>query len=239
MKVLVVDDDRVLADLIAFTFRREGYEVIQAHSGAAALKRWRDEAPDLIVLDVNLPDIPGFSLCQSIRAESTIPVILLTVRSDEEDIVHGLEIGADDYIAKPFSPRQLIARAQAVARRAAASSSVAQPAVRQAGPLRLDPSRRELQLGAGQTIALTTLENQLLDYLMINAGQVVTYNAIIDHVWGQEGGTPSMVRQLVYRLRLKIEADPSQPTHLHTVAGIGYELRAGPPALNDIGEYID
>jgi DNA-binding response OmpR family regulator len=225
MKILVVDDDRVLADLIAFTFRREGYDVIQAHAGKTALRRWEDDGPDLIVLDVNLPDTTGFSLCRTIRADSTTPVILLTVRSDEDDIVHGLSIGADDYIAKPFSPRQLLARAQAVLRRTARS---VHPAAREVGPLRLDPARRMLRLKPDREIPLTMLESQLLDCLMVNAGQVLPYDTIIDQVWGPEGATPSMVRQLVYRLRLKVEQDPSNPVHLHTVPGIGYELKPGP-----------
>jgi DNA-binding response OmpR family regulator len=232
MRVLVVDDDRVLADLIAFTFRREGHEVIQAHSGTAALKRWREDAPDLIVLDVNLPDVPGFSVCQEIRAESATPVILLTVRGGDDDIVHGLGIGADDYITKPFSPRQLIARAQSVTRR---FSTPAQPAVLEVGPLRLDPARRELHIEPDRQVELTVLENQLLHYLLINCNRVLPYSSIIDHVWGREGGTPNMVRQLVYRLRLKIEADSTDPIHLKTVPGVGYELKVESTEQRDAG----
>ncbi|MDQ4076906.1 MAG: response regulator transcription factor [Chloroflexota bacterium] len=225
MRILVVDDDRLLADLISFTLRREGWEVLLAHDGETALRRWREEMPDLLVLDVNLPDTDGFTLCRQIRSESDTPIILLTVRGDEDDIVHGLQIGADDYIPKPFSPRQLVARAEAVLRRAGRSGGAA---IREVGDLQFDPSRRELQLPDGETILLSSLEKELLDYLIINAGHVLTYEAIIDQVWGPEGATRSMLRQLVYRLRNKIEANPSNPKYIRTVPGIGYELMSHP-----------
>jgi len=118
MKVLIVDDDRALADVVAFTLRREGFQIVQAYDGEAALQRWNEELPDLVVLDVNLPRLDGFAVCQRIREQSDTPILLLTVRGDEDDVVHGLGLGADDYVTKPFSPRQLVARAQAVLRRA-------------------------------------------------------------------------------------------------------------------------
>ncbi|MCA9975117.1 MAG: response regulator, partial [Anaerolineales bacterium] len=117
MKALVVDDDRILADLIAFTLRREGFSVSLAYNGEMALQLWRDGRPDIIILDLNLPQVDGFTVCRQIRAEEETPIIMLTVRSEEDDVIHGLELGADDYIAKPFSPRQLVARVQAVLRR--------------------------------------------------------------------------------------------------------------------------
>jgi DNA-binding response OmpR family regulator len=221
MKVLIVDDDRVLADVVAFAMRREGFEVIQAYDGAGALQRWAEDQPDLIILDVNLPKMDGFSVARRIRQEADTPIILLTVRGEEEDIVHGLELGADDYITKPFSPRQLVARSQAVLRRAGQPAS---PAPRQVGQLTLDASRREASLDQGEPIPLTTLEGRLLDYLMINRGQVLTSDAIIDHVWGPQGGDRDMLRQLVRRLRGKIEPDPAQPTLIRTVSGLGYGL---------------
>jgi DNA-binding response OmpR family regulator len=118
MKALIVDDDRVLADVVAFALRREGFQVIQAYDGAAELERWAEDGPDIVILDINLPKIDGFTVCQRIRREADTPIIMLTVRSEDSDVVHGLEIGADDFISKPFSPRQLVARAQAVLRRA-------------------------------------------------------------------------------------------------------------------------
>jgi DNA-binding response OmpR family regulator len=221
MKALIVDDDLVLADLVAFTLRREGFQVIQARDGEAALRRWADEEPDIIVLDVNMPKLDGFAVCRRIRAQADTPIILLTVRGDEDDIVRGLELGADDYIPKPFSPRQLVARIQAVLRRAGMTPT---PATRQAGELTLDPGRRELRIGEGDPISLTPLENRLLEYLMLNAGHVLTHGAIIDHVWGPEGADLDMLRQVVHRLRNKIEPDSSEPVYIETVPGLGYGL---------------
>ncbi len=230
MKALIVDDDRTLADVVAFTLRREGFQVILAHDGEAALQRWAEEQPDLIVLDVNLPKLDGFAVCQRIRQQAETPILLLTVRDDEDDIVHGLKLGADDYITKPFSPRQLVARSQAILRRAGRTPVAA---IRQVGDLRLDPSRREVRAGQGESVSLTPLESRLLEYLMINAGHVLTAEAIIDHVWGAEGGDRDMLRQLVRRLRAKIASacgadssasDPAHPGYIETVPGLGYGL---------------
>jgi DNA-binding response OmpR family regulator len=226
MKALVVDDDRVLADVVAFTLRRAGFQVIQAHDGEAALQRWADEQPDLMVLDVNLPKIDGFTVCRRIREQADTPILLLTVHDQEDDIVRGLDLGADDYITKPFSPRQLVARAQAVLRRAGATPA---PAIRQVGSFTLDPSRREVYLGQSEPIMLTPLESRLLDYLMLNAGHVLTTEAIIEHVWGAEGGDRDMLRQLVRRLRSKIEPDPANPNYIETVPGLGYGFIKPPP----------
>ncbi len=225
MKALVIDDDRVLADLIAFGLRKEGYEVSQAFDGETALQQWRSQRPDIIVLDLNLPKVDGFTICSRIRAEEDTPIIMLTVRDEEDDIVRGLKLGADDYMLKPFSPRQLAARMQAVLRRAGRSPA---PAVLQAGELTLDRSRRELRIDNGKTVYLTPLENRLLHYLMSNAGHVLTTEAIIGQVWGAEGGDRDMLRQLVRRLRRKIEPDPSEPSYIETVPGHGYGLVARP-----------
>lgn len=221
MKVLVIDDDRVLSDVLAFALRREGFQVIQAYSGPAGLARWAEEKPALIILDINLPEMDGFAICQRIRREANTPIIMLTVRSEDSDVVHGLELGADDYITKPFSPRQLVARAQAVLRRAGQPTS---PTPRRVGNLFLAPSRRALRVGKGEQIPLTLLEGRLLDYLMVNAGQNLSFEAIIDHVWGPRGGDRDMLRQLIRRLRAKIEPDPSNPSYINTVPGLGYGL---------------
>jgi DNA-binding response OmpR family regulator len=237
MKALIVDDDRVLADVLAFTLRREGFQVIQAFDGEAALQRWAEEQPDLVVLDVNLPKVDGFAVCRRIRETADTPILLLTVRNEEDDIVHGLKLGADDYITKPFSPRQLVARAQAVLRRA---GRTAPPATRKVGELTLDASRREIRIGRREPVSLTPLESRLLDYLMLNAGHVLTAEAIIDHVWGAEGGERDMLRQLVHRLRNKVvqacEADgePASaicPDYIQTVPGLGYGVIL-PPDLD-------
>jgi DNA-binding response OmpR family regulator len=221
MKILVVDDDRVLADVVAFTLRREGFEVIQAYDGESALRRWSEDVPDLIVLDINLPKLDGFKVCQRIRKQSDTPIIMLTVRGEEDDIIQGLELGADDYIPKPFSPRQLVARAHAVLRRV---GKVSIPTILEAGDLILDLNRREVVIGQGEGISLTRLESRLLEYLIFNIGHVLTIEAIIDHMWGAEGGDRDMLRQVVHRLRSKIEPDPSQPIYIETVPGVGYGL---------------
>ena len=221
MKVLIVDDDRVLSDVLAFTLRREGFEILQAYDGKAALQCWEIETPGLVVLDVNLPVLDGFSVCERIRRQADTPIILLTVRAEEDDIVRGLKIGADDYIVKPFSPRQLVARAQAVLRR------TGQPVLTQTfafKDLQLDSAMREVKVGNQSPIQLTALENRLLEYLLINAGRVLTMDSLIDHVWGANGGDRNMLRQLVRRLRRKIEPDPSNPAYLKTISGLGYGL---------------
>ena len=225
MKILVVDDDRVLADVVAFTLRREGFEVIQAYDGAAGLQRWTDDQPDLLILDVNMPKMDGFEVCRRIRVQANTPIILLTVRGEDDDIVSGLEIGADDYIVKPFSPRQLAARVKAIIRRVGVQPM---PVEFQVGDLKFVPGKREVILGSeGEPISLTPLENQLLECLAINAGQVLTFNTIIDHVWGPASADRDMLRQLVRRLRSKIEPNPSEPSYIQTIPGLGYGLIKG------------
>ncbi|MCC6957590.1 MAG: response regulator transcription factor [Anaerolineales bacterium] len=226
MKALVVDDDRVLADIVSFTLRREGFQVVQAGDGEAALKRLAEEQPDIVILDVNLPKavpaLDGFTVCQRIREKSNIPVILLTVREDEDDIVYGFKVGADDYVLKPFSPRQLVARVQAVLRRVGASTEAHS---KQAGSLSFDPDRREALVEGREPVSLTALESRLLEYLMLYPGHILTNQDLIDHIWGPGGGDRDMLRQLVRRLRMKIEPDPAQPSLIETVAGRGYGLR--------------
>ena len=222
MKALVVDDDRVLADLTAFALRRAGFDVIQAFDGEVALRRWEAEQPDLIILDVNLPRVDGFTVCRRIRAVAATPIIMLTVRDKEDDIIRGLNLGADDYMAKPFSPRQLVARSLTVLRRAGKTLA---PSVRQAGSLSFDSSRREVRRDDGPPVTLTPLEGRLLDLLMTNAGQILPSETIIDQVWGPEGGDRDMLRQLVRRLRARIEPDPAHPTLIETIPGLGYGLK--------------
>ena len=220
MKALVVDDDLVLADVVSFTLRRAGFEIIMAHDGLSALERWQAEAPDLIILDLNLPKLDGLAVCQQIRAQADTPIIILSVRGEEDDVVRGLELGADDYIVKPFSPRQLVARAQALLRRAGAPPASPDPLF--VGGLTLDLSRNEVLCNDQPLANLTRLECRLLEVLMRNSGQVLPTDTLIDQVWGPEGGDRVMLKQLIYRLRRKIEPDPSEPVYLETVSGIGY-----------------
>ena len=222
MKALVVDDDKVLADLVTFALRRDGFEVIQAQDGESALQRWEQEKPDIVILDVNLPKtvpaLDGFTVLQRIREKSDTPIIMLTVRGEEDDIVHGLKIGADDCVVKPFSPRQFTARIQAVLRRATAGSG---PGLMEVGDLALDTGRREVKIKGEEIASLTALENRLLEYMMLYAGHILSIQDLIDHVWGPGGGDRDMLRQLIRRLRIKIEPDPSQPILIETIPGKG------------------
>jgi DNA-binding response OmpR family regulator len=225
MKALVVDDDRVLADLVSFTLRRTGYEVVIAGDAGSALRRWAEDGPDLIILDVNLPGTTeiqdGFAICRRIRKESDVPIILLTVRGEEKDIVYGLEAGADDYILKPFSPRQLVARVQAVMRRSHPTSNT-RPTKFSAEELEFNPKLREVYFGDDAPRSLTQLESKLLESLMLNTGQAMTFDDLISDVWGPGGGTAEMLRQLVKRLRSKVEKDPANPHYIQNLPGLGY-----------------
>lgn len=229
MKVLVVDDDRVVADLVVFTVRRAGYEAIMASDAASALRRWSEDQPDLIILDINLPGTAeirdGFAICKHIRRESDVPIILLTVRGEENDIVHGLEAGADDYVLKPFSPRQLVARVQAVMRRGRTIENSSPPARLSVDGLDFNPKLREAALSNGTTRSLTSLESRLLQSLMLNAGHILTTDDLISDVWGANGGNSEMLRQLVRRLRTKIEDDPTKPFYVQNLPGLGYAFR--------------
>ena len=179
--------------------------------------------PDLVVLDIKLPGMDGLTLCKRIRAGRNTPVIILSVQGADEDIVTGLEIGADDYLAKPFSPTQLVARVRAVLRRAGMTPV---PSTLVAGELSLDIARREVQHAAQvEAISLTQLETRLLEVLMLNKGQVLPTDALIGHVWGVDGGDRvMMLKQLIHRLRQKIEPDPAHPIYLENVPGVGYAL---------------
>lgn len=221
MKVLVVDDDLALADVISFTLRRAGFSIVVAHDGQTAIERWKAESPDLIVLDLKLPRLDGLAVCQRIRAHANTPIIMLSVQGEDDDVVRGLEIGADDYIAKPFSPRQLVARIRAVMRRA---GLVFTPGPLTVSDLTLDLARREVRRPEEDPIQLTQLESRFLEALLLNAGQVIPAVALIEHVWGQGGGDKIMLKQLVHRLRQKLEPDPSNPAYVETIPGVGYAL---------------
>lgn len=229
MKALVVDDDRVVADLVVFTVRKAGYEAVMASDAASALRRWLEDRPDLIILDINLPGNAqlkdGFAICRHIRRESDVPIILLTVRGEEDDIVHGLEAGADDYVLKPFSPRQLVARVQAVMRRGRGKELASPASHLSADGLEFNPRLREVSFSDGRMKSLTSLESRLLEYLMLNGGQILTTDDLISDVWGASGGSSEMLRQLVRRLRAKIEDDSANPYYIQNVPGLGYAFR--------------
>jgi DNA-binding response OmpR family regulator len=222
MKALIVDDDLALADVVSFTLRRAGFEVTVANDGLTALQRWAQEKPDFIILDLNLPKLSGLQVCRQIRLESDVPILILSVRGEDDDIVTGLQEGADEYIVKPFSPRQLIARIEAVLRRSGNPNPA--PESFSIDGLTLDVARSEIHLGNEPGGHLTPLENQLLQTLMLNKDQVLSSDALIDHVWGQGGGDRAMLKQLVYRLRHKIERAPLGCPHIETIPGVGYSL---------------
>jgi DNA-binding response OmpR family regulator len=234
MKALIIDDDFALSDVIAFTLRRSGFETVAAYDGNTGLERWQREAPDLVILDLNLPGRDGLSICRAIRRDGDTPIIILSVRDDEEDIVAGLRLGADDYMVKPFSPRQMMARIEAVLRRAHAEPLASGPVA--AGDLTLDVSRFEVRRGGVLVATVTRLECRLLELLMTNCGQPLPADFLIDRVWGPEGADRTMLKQLVYRLRRKIEADPATPVYLETIANVGYAFGAALLTTSDFFE---
>jgi DNA-binding response OmpR family regulator len=221
MKLLVVDDDADMLAVVSFALRQAGFPVVQANSYGTALSTFRNEKPDLAILDINLPGGSGFDLCGVLRRESTIPVMMLTVRGEEADLVRALELGADDYLTKPFSPRTLIARVKALLRRSGHEGG----SPTRVGDVALDADLLTLHLDSRE-IKVTPLECRMLQLLLANAGQVVHTDRLLVHVWGHRGGGDrQLLKQLVHRLRQKLGDDPEQPRWLETVPSIGYRLR--------------
>jgi DNA-binding response OmpR family regulator len=224
MKILVVDDDADLLALVAFALSQAGFVVVKATDVPSALRLFAAEAPDLAILDINLPGGSGFDICAAIRRDSKIPVMMLTARGEEEDLVRALDLGADDYLTKPFSPRTLLARVRALLRRAGVEPGGAMTA----GTFRLDLEAHTLRLGEAAPLKLTKLETRLMQILLANAGHVVGTERLLTHVWGQRGsGDRQLLKQLVHRLRQKIEEDPAEPQYLRTESGAGYRLVTG------------
>ncbi|HEY5808717.1 MAG TPA: response regulator transcription factor [Povalibacter sp.] len=221
MKILSADDDKDLLALIAFTLSQAGYLVVKAGDGLSAIKAFEAEAPDLVILDINMPGASGFQVCEAVRTKSRVPVMMLTVRGEEEDLVKALELGADDYLTKPFSPRTLLARVKALLRRAGMENS----APLAAGRVQLDMEEHTVQVGGNAPVRLTKLELRLLQMLIANAGHTVSSDRLLMQVWGHKGsGDRQLLKQLVHRLRQKIEVDPAAPEMLQTAPGAGYKL---------------
>jgi len=221
MKILVADDDADLLALIGFTLNQAGFEVRTASNGLAAVRAFATESPDFVLLDINMPELNGLEVCREIRGHSSVPIMMLTVRDQEEDLLAAFDSGADDYVRKPFSPRALIARVRALARRAEpikAGSIVA-------GNLQLDLEQHTLQLGAATPLRLTPLELKALHLLMTSPGRTVTAERLLLHVWGRSTSRERRtLKQLIYRLRQKLEHDPAAPQILQTTPGAGYKL---------------
>ncbi len=226
-RVLVVDDEPVLADTIRYNLRREGYEVQVANDGNEALKLATAAAPDLVVLDLMLPGIDGLEVCRQLRRESTVPILMLTAKDDEVDKIVGLEVGADDYMTKPFSMRELLARVRAMLRRSrmqqqAPAADGAQPVC--SGDLEADPLQRRVTL-RGTVLQLKPKEFDLLVHLMQQRGRVLTRDQLLERVWGYTfGGDTRTVDVHIRWLREKIEEDPGSPRRLETVRGVGYRF---------------
>lgn len=219
-KVLIADDDLDLADVLSFTLRRAGFEVILAHNGVDALRVFKTDRPNLVILDWTMPHLNGLQVCKLIRLESSTPILMLTVRNTDDDVVAALEAGADEYVTKPFSPRQLAARVRSLLRRT--SGEVNETLACEA--LALDPERHELRWEENPPIHLTSLEYRLMLALMQNVGHVLSTESLISRVWGQESATSEMLKQLVYRLRNKLQPESPEKNLIENVVGQGYIL---------------
>ncbi len=219
--VLVVDDDATVTDVLDRYLRRAGFRVLSAADGPTALALAHAHRPDLVVLDLMLPGIDGLEVCRRLRATSDVPVLMLTALGDEQDRVLGLEVGADDYVVKPFSPREVVLRVQSVLRRAATAAPGTEGGVLVDGDLRLDLPAREARR-AGRPLALTLREFDLLAFLLTHPRQAFTRVELLERVWGWSFGDQSTVTVHVRRLREKVEPDPGRPTRVLTVWGVGY-----------------
>jgi two-component system response regulator RegX3 len=223
--VLIVEDEESLADPLAFLLRKEGFEATVVADGPTALAEFDRAGADIVLLDLMLPGMSGTDVCKQLRLKSSVPVIMVTARDSEIDKVVWLELGADDYVTKPYSARELIARIRAVLRRGAdADDTAAIDGVLESGPVRMDVERHVVSVN-GDPITLPLKEFDLLEYLMRNSGRVLTRGQLIDRVWGADYvGDTKTLDVHVKRLRSKIEADPANPVHLVTVRGLGYKL---------------
>jgi two-component system response regulator RegX3 len=224
-RVLVVEDEESFSDALSYMLRREGFDPVVAATGPEALAEFDRGGADIVLLDLMLPGIPGTEVCRALRARSGVPIIMLTAKDDEVDKVVGLELGADDYVTKPYSARELVARIRAVLRRRG-DAEPASSDVLEAGPVRMDVDRHVVVVD-GQAVALPLKEFDLLEFLLRNAGRVLTRGQLIDRIWGSDYvGDTKTLDVHVKRLRAKIEPDPANPKYLLTVRGLGYKIEA-------------
>jgi len=223
-RILVVDDEVRMVRFIRLNLEHDGFQVVEAASGAQAIDRLRSEMPDLVLLDVMLPDIDGFEVLRMIREISQVPVIMLTAKGEEDDRVRGLELGADDYITKPFSPRELVSRARAVLRRTESSTAPTHGLIVVDDRLKLDFDRHEVWV-EGELVQLRPTEYRLLYHLVQNAGWVISHDQLLAKVWGYEyRDEPHYVRLYINYLRKKLEKDPANPQYILTERGTGYRF---------------
>ncbi|WP_109471750.1 response regulator transcription factor [Ornithinimicrobium cavernae] len=224
-RILVVEDEESFSDPLSYMLQKEGYDVAVAETGPDALTEFDRNGADLVLLDLMLPGLSGVDVCRSLRAKSSVPVIMLTAKDSEVDKVVGLEIGADDYVTKPYSGRELLARIKAVLRRQSEPEELL-PSTVESGPVRMDVERHTVSVN-GDAVSLPLKEFELLEMLLRNAGRVLTRGQLIDRVWGSDYvGDTKTLDVHVKRLRAKIEPDPGQPQHIVTVRGLGYKFEA-------------
>jgi two-component system response regulator RegX3 len=223
-RILVVEDEESLADSVRYNLEREGYGVSVAVDGPRALERFRSERPSLVILDLMLPEISGLDVCRTIRAESDVPIIMVTAKDSEADKVTGLELGADDYVTKPFSMRELVSRVRANLRRTRPASVEPADEVLAGGPVRMDVARHEVVV-RGEPVSLPPKEFELLETFLRRKGRLLTRDFLIEEVWGPDYfGDTRTLDVHVKRLRRKVESDPHRPDHLQTVRGLGYKF---------------
>jgi two-component system, OmpR family, response regulator RegX3 len=223
-RVLVVEDEESFSDALSYMLRKEGFEVSVAATGTAALTEFDRTGADIVLLDLMLPEMSGTEVCRQLRSRSHVPIIMVTARDSEIDKVVGLEIGADDYVTKPYSPRELVARIRAVLRRNAGEVADLAPPTLSAGPVRMDVERHVVTV-SGAAVPLPLKEFELLEMLLRNAGRVLTRGQLIDRVWGADYvGDTKTLDVHVKRLRSKIEPEPSAPRYIVTVRGLGYKF---------------
>jgi len=223
-RILVVDDEERMVRFIRMNLEHDGFQVSEAFNGKQAIQKIRDVTPDLILLDVMMPDLDGFEVLETVREVSNVPVIMLTAKGEEDDRVRGLELGADDYVTKPFSPRELVSRVKAVLRRTEGASGSMHGLIEVDERLKIDFDRREIWL-EGKLVKLRPTEYRMLYHLVQNAGWVVTHDQLLTKVWGYEyRDEPHYVRLYINYLRQKLEADPANPKYILTERGVGYRF---------------
>ena len=223
-KVLVIEDEESFREALEFILTKEGFQIESAATGSDGLTAFDKYNPDIILLDLMLPGMSGTDVCKSIRAKSNVPIIMLTAKDAEVDKVVGLEVGADDYVTKPFSSPELIARIRAVLRRGSSEPRVVDEDVIELGPIKLDIARHSVQVN-NQEVTMPLKEFEVLEYLMENSGRVLTRGQLMDRIWGSNYvGDGKTLDVHIKRLRSKIESDPANPKLLHTVRGLGYKF---------------
>ena len=224
IRILIVEDESSFSEALEFLLSKEGFSIVTAANGSEAITKFEQGGIDLVLLDLMIPEISGTEVCRQIRAKSKVPIIMLTAKDSEVDKVVGLELGADDYVTKPYSTRELVARIRAVLRRNSGESAIGDIGIMTAGPVRMDTDRHQVAVN-GVNVSLPLKEFELLEFLMRNSGRVLTRVQLIDRVWGSDYvGDTKTLDVHIKRLRAKIEVDPANPIFIQTVRGLGYKL---------------